>query len=294
MELFARYMGLTMVLNLLNILAIIFGLLFMHYSAKHRNHKLSTAWYVCGVIFGLWTVLVFLFKRKDFPGDKVKVCDQCGARYPQNFKVCSNCVIDLPENDSEIKKKQKNLSRIFGIAIIASEIIAVIIFGIFIGSAVDEIMNYEEQYRISVDGVFYDKKGNAYEDESSVLLYGEDGKVYTLIAEQSDVDVLSENYFYVSDTGEKYYELDCYVTADGWFYCDKGGLLELYSEDTDTMTEEELDEYYENYINGFDDEYRYYDYPYVDADGNFYYCAYEASWDEKGELIIAENDPSLN
>ncbi len=290
MELFVESMGLSVAMNVCNALSIIFGLLFMHFSAKHRNQKLSTAWYVCGVLFGLWTVLVFLFKRKDFPGDKVKVCDQCGARFPENFKVCSNCVIDLPENNSEIKQKQKKLSRIFGSAVIVMLILETVFFGMFIGSIVNEVLNSDEQYRISVDGVFYDKKGNAYEDESRVLLYGEDGKVYKLISEASDDDVLSETYFYVSDTGEKYYELDCYVTEDGWFYCDKGGFLEPYSEDTSDMTEEELDEYYENYIDGFYDDYRYYDYPYVDAEGNIYYCAYEASWNEKGELITAEND----
>lgn len=293
MEILAESMILTAVMTLLNILTIVFGILFMHYSAKHRNQKLSTAWYVCGIIFGLWTVLVFLFKRKDFPGDKVKVCEQCGVRYPVNFQVCSNCVIELPEYDSEIKNKQKKLSRIFGIAVIVTYILSLVSVGFYVGGIVNRILNYEEQYRISVDGVFYDKKGNSYENEQDVLLYGEDGEVYTLTIETSEIDPLSEEYYYVSSDGEKYFELDCYVTEDGWFYCDKGGLLELYSPDTGTMTEEELDKYYENYVMAYDDEYRYYDYPYIDEDGNYYYCAYEASWNEKGELITAKNDISL-
>ena len=58
------------------------------------------------------------------------------------------------------------------------------------------------------------------------------------------------------------------------------------------MTQEELDEYYNDYIASYDEGYRYYNYPYVDAEGNIYFCAYEASWNEKGELITAENDIS--
>ncbi len=293
MEILTKTMGLSAVMSLLNILMIVFGILFMHYSAKHRNYKLSTAWYVCGVLFGLWTVIVFLVKRKDFPGDKVKVCDQCGVIYPSNFRICSNCVIELPENNSEIKNKQKKLSRIFGIAVIVTYFVAIISVGLYIGAIVHSFLNYEEQFRISVDGVFYDKKGNSYEDENNVLLYGEDGTVYSLISQQSEIDPLSEDFFYVSDSGEKYYELDCYVTEDGWFYCDKAGLLEPYCPDTDNMSETELDEYYDSYINDFDKEYRYYDYPYVDAHGNIYYNAYEASWNEKGELITAKNDVTL-
>lgn len=293
MEILEKSMMLTSAISLLNVLSVVFGLLFMHYSAKHRNQQLSVGWYVCGILFGLWTVLVFLFKRKDFPGDKVKVCEQCGVRFPANFQVCTNCVIELPENNTEAKNKQKKLSRIFGIALIVVYILSFVCIGFYAGSIVDSVLNAEEQYRIDIDGVFYDKKGNSYENENDVPLYGEDGKVYTLVIETSEIDPLSEEYFYVSEDGEKYFELDCYITEEGWFYCDKAGLLELYSPDTSTMTEEELDKYYEDYLDTYDDEYRYYNYPYVDADGNIYFDAYEASWNEKGELITAETDITL-
>lgn len=293
MEIFAKSMMLTAIMSLLSICTTVFGLLFMHFSAKHRNQKLSVGWYVCGIIFGLWTVIVFLFKRKDFPGDNVKICEQCGVIYPANFQICSNCVIELPEYNSELKNKQKKISRIFGIAVIVTYIMSLICTGIYFGGVVDSILNAEEQYRLDINGVFYDKKGNSYENENDVPLYGEDGKVYTLISEASEIDPLSEEYFYVSENGEKYFELDCYITEDGWFYCDKAGLLELYSTDTSTMTEEELDEYYEDYLASYEEDYRYYNYPYVDADGNLYFDAYEASWNEKGELITAENDITL-
>jgi len=39
--------------------------------------------------------------------------------------------------------------------------------------------------------------------------------------------------------------------------------------------------------------YKYYDTPYCDEDGNIYYWAAEASWNENGELITAKNDPTV-
>lgn len=82
MEATAKIMMIYAISVLLNILVIIFGELFMHYSSRYRNHKLSVAWYVCGVIFGVWTVIAFIFMRKNLPGPNVKACEQCGARYP--------------------------------------------------------------------------------------------------------------------------------------------------------------------------------------------------------------------
>ena len=40
------------------------------------------------------------------------------------------------------------------------------------------------------------------------------------------------------------------------------------------------------------DSYRYYDDVYLDEEGNIYYYAETASWNEKGEIITAENDPN--
>lgn len=62
------------VISVLEVLAALFSLLFMHYSAKYKNCKLSVGWYVCGVLFGIWTVIIFLIKRKDFPGPQTKIC----------------------------------------------------------------------------------------------------------------------------------------------------------------------------------------------------------------------------
>lgn len=285
------------IIGVLEVLCIVFSILFMHFSAKHRNYQLSLGWYICGVLFGLWTVIIFLIKRKDFPGAKTKVCYQCGRKFPDSFQMCSNCLIDLPEINPEEKEKQRKLSKGFGVGIIVTYIAALIV-GIIMGatffSGVDELLDMTD--RIAVNEVFYDKKGNSYEDEKKVPLYDEEGRIYTYteveITNEEDELLSYTDYYFVRDDGEKYSAYDCYVTEDGWFYCDKGGFLEPFEEDTSSMNEEELDAYYQEQLENSSSEYRYYNYPYTDKEGNIYYNGTEASWNEKGELITAENDVS--
>lgn len=211
-------------------------------------------------------------------------------------------LIDLPQINAEEKKKEKKLSKIFGVAIIITYVAALII-GIFMGiSFTKNILEgniFDDSWmedRIAVDGVFYDKMGNSYEKGEDVLLYDEQGRTYTYTVEEyedsEDEWFTYTEYYYVRDDGEKYFSYDCYITEDGWFYCDKAGSLETYSVETEGMSEKELDAYYNELLESADDEYKYYDYLYTDGNGNFYYYAEEASWNEKGELITAENDPT--
>ncbi len=301
MEDFVSLAGFLPAIGVLEVLIIVFSMLFMHFSAKHRNYQLSLGWYICGVVFGFWTLLIFLIKRKDFPGPKTKVCYQCGRKFPDSFQMCSNCLIDLPVINAEEKNKEKKLSKIFGVSVIVtliSTLITGIVFGATVAKDFDELLDMID--RIEVNGVFYDKKGNSYEDDKDVLLYDEEGRVYTY----TEVEITDEadeagelftytDYYYVRDDGEKYSAYDCYVTEDGWFYCDKGGFLEPFEEDTSSMNEEELDAYYQEQLEKSSSEYRYYNYPYTDKEGNIYYNGTEASWNEKGELITAENDVDI-
>ncbi len=293
------------VLSIVSLLSTVLCILFMHFSAQHRNHKLGLGWYICGVIFGPWTVLVFLLKRKDFPGPDLKVCPSCGNRCPVSYEVCNRCLVELPEIDTEEKAKQKKLSKIFGIGVIvtciASLIAGFVVTGKMFSSVIDIIGNFEDYYyendRISVDGIFYDKKGNSYEDEDLVPLYDKEGRVYTYtVIKETDEEYGYEydEFYYIRDDGEKYYESDCFITADGFFFCDKADELYYYEPDTDNMTDEEIDAYYKEQMEADKAPYRYYNDYVVDKEGNIYYYAYEASWNEKGELITAENDPSLN
>ena len=296
---FAVYLPVAAVLEALSVL---FSLLFMHWSAKHRNQKLSLGWYVCGLLFGLWTIIVFLIKRKDFPGPQAKICAQCADVYAPEAELCPKCGTALPEVNAEEKNRQKKLSRVFGALLVITYITAVvlgIVLGVVFSKDINDVIDDElldESYRIAVDGVYYDKMGNGYEDETAVLLYDEEGRTYTYTLEEitdGEDDFFSyEEEYYVRDDGKKYFAYDCYVTQDGWFYCDRAYELEMYSPDTSDMTEEELDAYYEGNMELYEADYKYYDYPYADKDGNLYYNAFEASWNEKGELITAENDPA--
>ena len=275
------------------IITVVFSCLFMHYSAKYRNQNLSVGWYICGILFGIWTLFVFLIKRKDFPGPETKKCVQCERSFTETFEECPYCNVGLPVIDAEEKEKQKKLSKIFGAGIIISFVAAVVFLVLFCIAADYDLTNgLFTESRIAVNGVFYDKMGNSYEKGSDVLLYDEEGHVYTYTAfEVADENSFTYNeYYYVRDDGKKYSEFDCYVTQDGWFYCDKAGALEFYYVDTSTMTEEELNDYYEDMMEEETAEYWYYDNPYTDAAGNIYFAAYEASWNEKGELITAENN----
>ena len=287
------------VISVLELLAIVFSVLFMHYSAKHRNHQLSVGWYICGFLFGFWTLITFLVKRRDFPGPDAKICYRCSEKYPENEQTCAKCLIELPEINTEEKAKEKKRSKTYGTLLIITLIVltvSCIAMGVLIGKDVYETLSdpgldYIE--RISVNNVYYDKKGKSYDDAQNVVLYDKKGRVYSFTVEEvvneEDEFFNYNEYYYVREDGEKYFSYDCYVTEDGWFYCDKGGLLELVEEDTASMSEEELDEYYDNLLES-EDEYKYYDYAYKDKNGTIYYSADEASWNEKGELITSEND----
>lgn len=304
-QIFDNFLFIYPAIALLEAAGIVLSILYMHYSSKHRNYTLSAAWYICAVFFNLITLIVFLVKKKDFPSADNSFCNQCGKQFPSSFQVCPDCMIDLQKAHTEEKNSYRKKAKVFGILLVIVYVISVII-GVLFGVAIsidafenldyllsDELTYYDASDRIAVDGLFYDQKGNSYKNEADVLLYDEQGRVYKYTVEEyydKDVDLTYNEEYYIRDDGEKYFPYDCYVNEDGWFYCDKGSLLEIYEEDTASMSEEELDAYYHDLLNDHNNEYRYFDYPYVDAEGNRYYCAYEASWNAAGKLITDEAD----
>lgn len=299
-DIYSEIFKYTPVISIINIAVTALCILYMHFSAQYRNKKLGMSWYICGIIFGPWTVLVFLLKKKNFPGPDLKVCPSCGNRCPVSYEVCNRCLVELPEINAQEKAKQKKLSGIFGAGVILSYVVSLVLSGVMFGTMASGIMDmfenfdFSDNYRIAVNGLYYDKKGNSYENENDVPLYDKDGRTYIYTEEGASGDYYDYEEYYVRDDGEKYFAYDCYVTEDGWFYCDKAYTLDYYSPDTDKMTQEEIDEYYRLQVNQEGDGYRYYYEFLVDEAGNKYFEAYEASWNEKGELITAENDPTLN
>ena len=309
----------TVIATVLQVAYILFLLLFMHFSAKHRNHKLSPGWYVAGVFFSPITALVFLSKRKKFPGANMKVCPICGDKYPEVYQVCGRCLIDLPENKEGEKKKEKSLSKVFGwlfvVIYVVTSIVTLAVATYTASYVIEKFGGMEgllnDSYRMMCtdengNKVFYDKKGNVYESGLDVPLYGEDGEVYTFVTTE-EIDEYGEyKTVYVNEEGEEFISYLCYVTEDGFFYYDADDELvypeveyeedfeedvydKEYPEDPDSI-KAMIDLYFDEVI-GFYSDYRYYDDYLVDEDGTKYYWSDEASWNEKGELITAENDP---
>ena len=96
-----------------------------------------------------------------------------------------------------------------------------------------------------------------------------------------------EMALYVDSNDNEYDTFNCYVDEEGYFYYDEDFIITW--DDSDYDYDADLDDCEE----WFDEEnYRYYQDRYVDEEGNIYYYADQASWNEKGELITAENDPN--
>lgn len=313
--------------SVLDVLCAASLLLFMHFSAKHRNYKLSFGWYLAGFFFPLITALVFLSKRKKFPGANMKVCPFCGDKFPDVYQVCGRCLIELPENKEEEKKKENKLAKIFGSVFTATfsvgavvTVVALVMAAMYVFERIDGMETYlfDESNRIpcvAEDGsrVYYDKMGNAYEDGFDVPLYGKDGEVYTYLENGTADEYGYYDSYYVDENGDCYDTYFCYVNEDGYFFYDEDETL-IYPDylwEDETVETEEFDEdavaqalldnmpeTFTEIIDFFFDEvfgaieYRYYEDYYVDENDNRYYWSEEASWNEKGELITAENDPN--
>lgn len=311
--------------GIMDLLCAVSLLLFIHFSAKHRNYKLSLGWYIAGFLFPLITALVFLSKRKKFPGPTMKVCPFCGDKFPEIYQVCGRCLIDLPENKQEEKKKENLIAKIsgwvFSVVFTVGAVItvaAIVITGMYIFDSIDglDATFFSDSYRIpciAEDGskVYYDKMGKTHENGYDVLVYGKDGEVYTYLVNETDDEYGYSETYYVDEDGNCYDSYNCYVDEDGYFFFDEDEKLVypeyLYEDDyEDADTDEIADklmsdtpETFRGMIDFFIEEilfaveYRYYDDYFVDENDNRYYWAEEASWNEKGELITAENDPTL-
>lgn len=304
-----------MVSNAIQLICTALLILFMHFSAKYRNYKLSIGWYIAAFFFPLITVFVFLSKRKKFPGPKMKVCPVCGDKYPEVYQVCGRCLIELPENKAEEKEKENRTAKIFGwtfgviygaasVLTVAVAVMTCMYIFQSVGS-LDDIMS--DSYRIACvnengEKVYYDKEGNSYEKGTDVLIYGKKGEAYTYEL----IDEIEENgtyaSYYINEDGERFDSINCYVDEDGYFFYDEEAML-FYNDNPDAPyaeedSDEEDSESFTDMIDLFMDEilgiadYKYYLGFYIDEDGNKYYWAEEASWNEKGELITAENDPN--
>lgn len=292
------------IISVLNVLTLIFLILYMNYTAKYKNHDLSVAWYILGIFFPLPVAIAFAVKSKKFRHENTKVCSQCGDKFPETFTMCSRCLIDLPELDDPQRMKKKKLGKIFGVLFWVVTVIFVVVIGILVATVVDQTLGMidglDSSYRIGItdengETIYYDREGNTYTDPYAVLIYGKNGEVYTyttITDDGTDEDAFYfENTVYVDEEGNEYDPYNCYVDADGYFFYDENYEIVWDDSDYDYEAEEDFEIDLDDLL-AEDENYRYYQDRYTDGDGNIYYYADEVSWNEKGEIITAENDPN--
>lgn len=207
----------------MSILATVLLILNMHYFFKAQSRSL-TAGYILGAIFlPLITAIVFACKKESYKTDNYKICVSCGNKYPKEFVMCDSCLVDLPEkNEAESAhyiKLHKRCQAGFWVALVVSTIIGVVYLAGMTSSIMGDML---WSLRISVenengDMVFYDKKGNEYENEDDLIIYDKDGNEYVYqIIEEVCEDIVTEEgetteeswtydeYYYVDQNGEKF------------------------------------------------------------------------------------------
>ena len=293
------------IISVLNVLAVVFVILYMHYTAKYKNQELSVAWYIFGFFFTVPTAIVFAVKSKKFRHENTKVCSQCGDKYPETFTMCSRCLIELPELNDPSRMKKKKLGKVFcGLFWIVS-VIAVVVTGILVATVVEQSISLiddisSSNYRIGItdengETIYYDREGNTYTDPKAVLIYGKNGEVYTYttVGEASeDGDAFYfETQVYVDQDGNEYDPYLSYVDEDGYFFYDENYEIVWDDSDYDYEAEDDFELDFDDLL-AENENYRYYQDRYIDEDDNVYYYAEEVSWNEKGEIITAENDPN--
>ena len=279
---------LAYLLQIISLLIPVLLLVHMHYDAKYRNTTLSVLWYICGIIFPFVTIIVYISKRKKFPAPETKTCSQCGKQYPEGFTMCNSCLIELPANNENDKDKQRKVAATTFLSFWIFLVISTSLTGFLGINAVSEFFDVLDEYSFvrpaltdeNGDSVYYDKMGNKYDDPFDVIIYGENGEKYIYLEEE-----LEDLYFsyYVDENGKKYESTNCYVNEDGFF---------VYNEELELLCDDDPD-YNDAFSEDENDTYMYYENPYVDENGDLYYWAEEAIWNEKGELITAENDPTI-
>lgn len=292
------------IISVLNVLTLVFVVLYMNYTAKYKNHDLSVAWYILAFFFPVPVAIAFAIKSKKFRHENTKVCSQCGDKYPETFSMCSRCLIDLPELDDPSRIKKKKLGKIFCILFWVVSAISVVVIGMLVATVVDQTIDLLDEsfssYRIGFtdengETVYYDKEGNTYTDPNAVLIYGKNGEVYTYTtiedAGEGEEAFYFENTVYVDEEGNEYDPYLCYVDEDGYFYYDENYEIVWDDSDYDYEAEEDVEIDFDDLLEE-EKNYRYYQDRYIDEDGKLYYYADEVSWNEKGEIITAENDPN--
>ena len=228
--------------------------------------------------------MVYLSKRKRY--DKyigMKVCPSCGDKFPPNYQICSRCLVELPEINEKENRLHKRLSVAFlclFIAVFLVDFVAgtalVIETGKEMFSAVNDYSVLEDDVgnqRVSFtdeegNDAFYDRYGEKYYDNLDLALYDREGVLYYFVYENSELCFFKDEGSGVWDADNVLLAKYCFVDEDGYFvYLDNPEPVKIVEPDKEK-------EYY-------------FDTPYTDGKGNFYYPALAASWTADGVLVTS-------
>ncbi|MGN1194067.1 MAG: hypothetical protein ACI4SB_01140 [Acutalibacteraceae bacterium] len=282
--------ALITLIKIVNIASIIFAVLYIVFSCRYYNEKVSASMYFLAVIAPLIAVIVQLSRKKHYQGEGMNVCRQFGEKVPPTYEVCPRCLVPLEPYVEENKNKDKKLSRImltvFWIGKAVSIVCIVVISAFSLSSAfsaLSESDGIEQRMSFNVDGqeVYYDKKGISYDAPADVVLYARDGTKYVYD---------SDTACYIGENNDEYESAYCYVDSKGWFYYDADDSL-IYGDpesddldyyDDETFLAMDFSDLFTDMFSLTGNEVWY------DEDGNVYYWADTASWNEKGELITVQ------
>ena len=290
--------NMSVISGVLTMIQRVTAMLYINFTAKYKNQDLSPGWYIFAFFFPVLAAIVFAVKSKKFRHENTKVCSQCGDKYPETFSMCSRCLIELPDLNDPKRMQKKKLGKIFALVLAVMTVVTIVlyvVFGIAMVKETLELSEFDESNRIAVETIagetfYFDREGEVYYHADQVPLYGRDGEVYTRIIKEVEDEAFGGTYemaLYVDSNDNEYDTFNCYVDEEGYFYYDEDFIITW--DDSDYDYDADLDDCEE----WFDEEnYRYYQDRYVDEEGNIYYYADQASWNHKGELITAENDPN--
>ena len=249
-----------------------------------KGIKNKVAWSVLSFLFSPLVPIIYACCRDRAKKKLARHCLTCNAVVTEpSFEFCPNCnsfaLQPIPPQDAPKKEKA---SKIFCIIAVICYVVGSVlslasaagmvkaftafvddfaVHGEYFDEYYDDILDgdyYPIHYGYETDGriVYYDMKGNAYNDDEDVLYYDREGNVYEL--EESDSVY---GYKFEDATGVEHDGFYVFVDSEGYF---------CYDANDEMMVDD--------------------DYNYVDANGNIYYDALEVSWDADGNMVDADGE----
>lgn len=242
-----------------------------------KGIKNKTAWCVLSFLFSTIVPIIYACCRSSAKKKLARLCLTCNTVVTEPmYDLCPNCnsfaLQPIPPEDAQKKEKSSKIICVIAIVCyVIGWVLSTISSTTVLNSMVEWIDtymadagyyeeydeyydSYDLHYGYEVDGVYvyYDMKGNVYNDAEDVLFYDRMGNTY----EYEDDEDYYLGYKFEDQNGVEYDSYDAYVDSDGYFYYDSESMIMI------------------------DD-----DFNYCDDQGNLYYDPFEVSWNVDGAMV---------